>query len=179
MVKYGKNIWKRLCQSLLIVFSLLIFGLVVGQNQRAYAFTDMPGLDVHLWYTANGNDTPIISLKSTDEPLMYMHSLNVDKYKDLVAHYSVTNNTGKTQGVEPIFCLPMWSYYPDIGYPTSLIFDPSRANELQGSTENNQGGGQFNLFYGYVKGSWESTLDSSKTLYGVMYNSKPYVGSTS
>lgn len=175
MIRFGKRLYKKLCQSLLIGFSVLAFGLVVGQNQRVSAFVDMPGLDVHLWYTANGNDTPIISLKSTDGPLTYMHSLNVDKYKDLVAHYSVTNNTGKTQGVEPIFCLPMWSYYPDRGYPTSLIFDSSRASEIKTATENNEGGGEFNLFYGYVKGEWMPTLDFSRTLYGFMYNSKPYV----
>ncbi|MEE8824543.1 bacterial Ig-like domain (group 3) [Lentilactobacillus sunkii] len=175
----GRNrttICKRIIRLVLLFVSFVAFGLAFGHNQRASAaFVDMPGLDVHLWYTANGNDTPIISLKSTSGPLIYMHSLNVDKYKDLVAHYEVTNNTGKTQGVEPILDLPMWSYYPDRGYPTSLIFDSSRTGELKGATENNQGGGQFNLFYSYDKSTYVPTLDSSKTLYAVMYNSKPSV----
>lgn len=137
-----------------------------GVNQSANAaIKDKEGLNTTTWYTANGNDTPIISLRSTDGPTMYMHSINIDKYKDLVVHYTVKNETGTTQPVELFLTLPMFN---NSQIPASLTFDPSRADQLTVSTKDNTGGGTFNTLYSYEPGAYQLNRDDSKSMLAVL-----------
>lgn len=83
--------YKHLVRDLLMIVSIVFVGMVYFGNQRASADenpVDLNGLHTTIWYTANGNNTPLFSLASSDGVSQSLDTMNLDKYKDLIVHYT-------------------------------------------------------------------------------------------
>ncbi|GEP73141.1 hypothetical protein LRA02_20090 [Lentilactobacillus rapi] len=166
--------YKHLVRDLLMIVSIVFVGMVYFGNQRASADenpVDLNGLHTTIWYTANGNNTPLFSLASSDGVSQSLDTMNLDKYKDLIVHYTAKNETGSTQSVEPSLTLPL--FYGDLsendGIVPGLTFDTSRASELTTSVEGNESGDKFNTYY---KGSGDYTDQLPSTPLQVIWMAK-------
>ncbi|AFR99544.1 DUF5776 domain-containing protein [Lentilactobacillus buchneri] len=122
--------FQQVCMAVVAFFAVLT-GLGFSTTSTASAAT--PSKDIlrpTLAITGddvNGKQQTIASIQSVADPTTTHALLNVDKYSNIYARYSVTNDLGYSLPVWNFVHLP-WLFDHTANNPKSLVFDPSRGN---------------------------------------------------